>query len=265
MTSTDDRLAAVEQRIALLEDHNAVRKLQHAYGYYIDKCLYNQVVELFTEDCKIYFHGGVFKGKDGARRLYIERFQKAFVGGRNGPVFGFLLDHPVMQDIVDVAEDRKTAKARMRCLMQAGTHDLLVRDKPARPGALRQWWEGGIYENTYARGADGKWRISELQYRALWHANFEDGWAHTKPLFVPFLGKTLSEGDPLGPDELYEDKWVRFIIRSWYWIVQVDVAAHGHCYFTAALARHAHGAVPLPAPDHGRVGHRGGDARPAQA
>jgi len=207
-TTTEERLAALEERINLLEDHNAVRKLQHTYGYYIDKCLYNQVVDLFDEDSEIQFHGGVFKGKAGARRLYVERFQKAFVGGRNGPVFGFLLDHPMFQDIVDVAPDRKTAKARMRCLMQAGTHDSAI-DPNAKAGpALRQWWEGGIYENTYARGADGKWRIKVLNYRALWHAKFEDGWAHTKPTFVPFLSKTLKDGDPLGPDELYEDKWL---------------------------------------------------------
>ena len=46
---------------------------------------------------------GCYKGKAGVRRLYIGRFQTNFTGGKNGPVHGFLLDHPQLQDIIDVA------------------------------------------------------------------------------------------------------------------------------------------------------------------
>jgi hypothetical protein len=40
-----------------------------------------------------------------------------------------------------------------------------------------------------------------LNYRPVWHADFETGWAHTKPNYVPFFTKTYPE-DPNGPDEL---------------------------------------------------------------
>lgn len=69
-------------------DCHHVRKLQHIYGYYLDKCLYEQVVDLFHEDCTVIFHGGIFKGKEGAKRLFIDRFRNAFTNGRNGPVHG---------------------------------------------------------------------------------------------------------------------------------------------------------------------------------
>lgn len=52
---------AQEHRIGVLEDISAIRHLQHAYGYYIDKCHYNEVVELFEEDGSVIFHGGIFK------------------------------------------------------------------------------------------------------------------------------------------------------------------------------------------------------------
>lgn len=48
-------------RIGVLEDIAAIRNLQHAYGYYIDKCHYNEVVELFEDDGVVIFHGGIFK------------------------------------------------------------------------------------------------------------------------------------------------------------------------------------------------------------
>ena len=47
---------------------HAVRRLQHAYGYYLDKCLYDEVVDLFSDSGEVRFMGGIFKGKAGVRR-----------------------------------------------------------------------------------------------------------------------------------------------------------------------------------------------------
>jgi hypothetical protein len=78
------------------------------------------------------------------RRLYCDRFRQYFTGGHNGPVYGFLLDHPVLQDIVDVAPDRNTALARFRCFMQAGT-------KPRRTPPPTPSSSGGRGESTKTR------------------------------------------------------------------------------------------------------------------
>jgi SnoaL-like domain len=202
---SDDRIAALEaavaaltKRVTVCEDEQSVRKLQHLYGYLIDKCLYNETVELFTDDCQVHFFGGIYLGKEGAARLYIQRFQKNFVHGNNGPVDGFLLDHPQHQDVVDIQPDGVTALARFRCTMTAGRH--------VDYGGPRQWFEGGIYENTYKK-INGTWRIHILNYSPQWHADFETGWAHTRPNFVPFLDKTVPE-DPTGPDVLKDDVWL---------------------------------------------------------
>jgi SnoaL-like domain len=197
--TAEDRIAELEQRLGKVEDLLAIRNLQHAYGYYLDKCLYDEVVDLFAEDGEVIFIGGVYKGKKGAARLYAGRFRNNFAGGKNGPTFGRLLDHPIFQDVITVAGDRATAKARFRVLMQAGTHELAA--TPQTP--VRQWFEGGLYENDYVR-EDGVWKIKKLFYRAFWHGSIEHGWAYTPPDYVPNASVTYPE-DPYGPDELLPD------------------------------------------------------------
>lgn len=207
-----DRIAKLEQsvidlsrRLQQREDELDVRKLQHLYGYLIDKCLYNETVDLFTEDGEVRFFGGIWRSKAGIRRLYVERFQKRFTHGVNGPVDGFLLDHPQLQDIVDIEPNGEIAHARARSMMQAGRHKDYT--DPSNPMlGMRQWWEGGIYENTYQK-VDGIWRIKVLNYMPQWHADFETGWANTRPEYVPFPKLTYPE-DPTGPDALIEDAWL---------------------------------------------------------
>jgi len=201
--SDSEKLQALEQQIeqlarqvGVLEDVNAVRHLQYSYGYYIDKCLYDEAVALFADDGEVRFMGGIYKGRAGVRRLYIENFRNRFTGGRNGPIPGFLLDHPQLQMIVHVAPDGRSASLRGRSMMQAGTHESAAPSE----GMPRQWWEGGIYENQYLK-EDGVWKIKVLNYRPFWHGDFDKGWSYTKPEYIPMASRTYPE-DPLGPDEL---------------------------------------------------------------
>lgn len=194
------RLAAENARLVLqvgrLEDAAAVRKLQHSYGYFMDKGLYNEVVDLFADDGELRFMGGVFKGKEGVRRLYVGRLKPGFTG-KNGPAFGMLADHLQLQDVIDVAEDRKTARSRCRGFLQGGSHDLKPDKNPHLP---RQWWEAGIYENEYVNDA-GVWKVKVMNYNLTWQGDFETGWAHQPPYEGAFWKKTFPE-DPLGPDEV---------------------------------------------------------------
>jgi hypothetical protein len=207
----DAKIAALEKkieelahRVGVLEDIHAIRRVQHAYGYYMDKCLYGEIVDLFADDGEVHFLGGIFKGKAGVRRLYIDRFRRNFTGGTDGPMYGFLLDHPQMQDVVDVAPDRKTAKGRFRCVMQAGLHESAKAPAGQTVTLPKQWWEGGVYENEYAR-EDGVWKIKSLNYRLVWNADYETGWAHTRPRYLAFFTETYPE-DPGGPDVIEDNK-----------------------------------------------------------
>ena len=201
------KVEELEKRLVTREDELDVKKLQYLYGYLIDKCMYDQVVDLFTDDGEVHFFGGIYKGKAGVRRLYVDRFRKSFTHDNNGPIDGFLLDHPQIQMIVNIEPDGVTARLRGRSTMQAGRH--VDYTDPSNPMTAnpRQWWEGGLYENTYKKGEDGKWRIHILNYFPHWHADFETGWAYTKEQYVPFPKVTYPE-DPMGPDELMDAHWL---------------------------------------------------------
>jgi hypothetical protein len=190
----------LEDRIGKMEDVSAIKRLHFSYGYYIDYCHYDDVVNLFSEDAEVVFLSGVYKGHKGIRRLYIEWIQQLFNEGREGADDGFLFDHIQMQDVITVAEDRQTAKGRFRGILLGGSHDIRV----YRPeGLSQQFMESGIYENDYVR-EDGIWKIKRLDYVLQWQADYDTGWAHTdahlRPSQVPY------PEDPLGPDYLMDDK-----------------------------------------------------------
>jgi hypothetical protein len=186
---------ALRHEVGLLKDQQAVRALQFKYGYYMDKCLFPAIVDLFADDAVLYFMNGIFRGKVGARRLY------GGASGLNGPVHGMLFEHIIAQDIVDVAADGKHAHGRFRCFMQGGVHES-KKDAPARIPA--QFLEAGIYENEYVK-VDGVWKIKVFNYRIVYQTRYEEGWAHTgrEPLMVAHYTTTFPE-NPRGPDELRE-------------------------------------------------------------
>src|SRR5215475_456958 len=99
------RIEKLEHELAIQQDIHQIRRVQYTYGYFIDKSQYNEVVDLFAEDGEVGFLGGIYKGKAGVRRLYIERFRKDFTEGHNGPRYGWLIYHPQMHMVIDVAGD----------------------------------------------------------------------------------------------------------------------------------------------------------------
>jgi SnoaL-like domain len=203
--SHDERVLAMERQMELMaarlgtvEDIEAIRRLQHAYGYYLDKCLYTEIVDLFADDAEMHVDGGIYRGKAGRKRFYASRLEQQVAGGAQGPVDGLLLDHLMLQDVIDVAADRRTAKARFRVFVQGGSHDSRTPGGVAGP---QQWWEGGIYENTYVKADDERWRFARLSYRSVYQAPYETGWAHS-PIEQESAARKVYPDDPLGPDEV---------------------------------------------------------------
>jgi len=217
MTDIASELAALRAEVARLsdalvvqEDVQAVRTLQFKYGYYMDMTLFGEIVELFADDCEIRFMGGLYRGKDGARRLY------GGASGLNGPTDGMLFSHVIAQDIVDVAPDRKSAKGRFRTFMQGGVHDSKADAPPSIPS---QFWEGGIYENEYVKDR-GVWKFKVFDYRVVFQARYEDGWAHSPltPLMVSEPTATYPE-DSRGPDAITGPvpRWPAAVVQPFHY------------------------------------------------
>jgi hypothetical protein len=186
------QVAALTQRMGVLEDIQAIRTLHFKYGYYFDKWMFGEVIDLFAEDCEIHFLNGIFKGKQGARRMWGSGM------GIHGPTFGVLTEHLMVQDIVDVAPDRMTAKGRFRCFLMGGVHET----KPEKTPIPSQFWEGGVYENSYVKES-GIWKIKVFNYNLVWQAEYAKGWAHSalNLLMVSPFTTTYPE-NPRGPDSL---------------------------------------------------------------
>ncbi|MBN2243483.1 MAG: nuclear transport factor 2 family protein [Acidobacteria bacterium] len=192
IASLKAQVAELTNRVGVVEDIQAIRTLHFKYGYYMDKWLFPEIVDLFAEDGEFHFLNGVFKGKQGVKRFFGDGL------GIDGPTYGILTDHLHVQDIVDVAPDRGTAMGRFRCFLMGGVHESRRESTPIPA----QFWEGGVYENTYVR-ENGVWKIRVLNYNLSWQAEYEKGWARSekKLLMVSRFTKTYPD-DPRGPDSL---------------------------------------------------------------
>ncbi|MFD2780739.1 nuclear transport factor 2 family protein [Novosphingobium pokkalii] len=159
MSELEQRLAALEARVTQIEDVNAIRRLQWAYGYYIDYNRPEEVAGLFARDGAVVFLSGEYRGYEGIMRLYGTWFQNLFTGGRRGPVKGLLLDHFQLQDVITVAPDGQTAKGRFRGILAGGWHDAILADKPE--GMPQQFWDRASTKTITSRktacGRSGGW------------------------------------------------------------------------------------------------------------
>jgi len=214
---SEDRIAALEAKLTALADqvgrHDdvlAIRNLQFAYGYFMDKCMFAEIVDLFSDEAELRFMGGVFKGKAGARRLY------GGASGMNGPAHGMLFEHIIAQDIVHVAEDRRTAEGRFRTFMQGGVHRSKADAPPTIPPAF---WEAGIYENVFIR-EDDIWKIHRFNYKVVYQASYAEGWANAPetPLMVSEHRRTFPDS-PSGPDALEEQppRWPKAVVMPFHY------------------------------------------------
>jgi hypothetical protein len=173
------RLAAEVDR---LEGARAVRKLQRAYGYYIDRGLWDEAADLFAGDGTLEIGmDGVYVGKARIRE-YLQRAG----GGKPGLAYGQLNEHMQLQPKVDVSADGLTARARWRDLAMLGHYG-----KDAA-------WGDGIYENSYVKEG-GVWKIKALHLYVNFVAPYAEGWARLKPAPADWRSDTAKAFPPDRP------------------------------------------------------------------
>lgn len=153
------RVAALEQRKTRVEDVNAIERLQGAYGYYVDRGLWDEAAALFAEDGTIEIGlDGVYVGRERVRE-----YLHALGGGRNGLVDGELNEHLQVMPVITLAPDGQTAKARWRAIALTG-----------ELGGEAFWGEGP-YENEYVKDG-GVWKIKTLHWYQALYVPYEGGW-----------------------------------------------------------------------------------------
>jgi acetyl esterase/lipase len=157
------RVATLAANVQLAEDLSRIEKLQRAYGYYVDKGMWEDLAELFTENAVANYPAGVFIGHKSIREhLYMN------VGGHQvgdiGLGNGRLYDHMNIQPVVHIDAGGTTAKGRWRAFAMFGS-----------PGGGATWAEG-VYEMQYTK-ENGVWKISKLDYYSGFGASYKTGWA----------------------------------------------------------------------------------------
>jgi hypothetical protein len=181
VTNLEATVARYEQAIARLKSRDALENLQAAYGYYIDKGLWKQAADLFTANATFeYGQRGVYVG----RAHLVKAMTVAY--GPEGLHQGQLNNYMMLQPIIDVAPDNRTALARWRSDVE------LAVDGKGR-------WGEGEYENEYVND-HGVWKISKFHFYVTVMADYDQGW---KEAPLPLDGPSASAPPDRPPTEVY--------------------------------------------------------------
>ena len=181
---TAGEIQALKKRVAVLEDLEAIKRLQRSYGFFLEHWQYQDIIDLFSDrpDTRLNLQVGIFLGKEGVRRYY-SGLKDVF--SKNPELL-----HMIMQlsGIVDVAEDGKTAAGRW--------YGFGVWALPVGEG-ISQGLAAGIYTMEYIK-EDGKWKIWKFVFNPTVMSDPAVGWVkperRTKPGVRPGM-------PPSAPDE----------------------------------------------------------------
>jgi hypothetical protein len=191
-----DRVAAtprtreeIDREASLLLAHGRAVNLVSAYGYYLDRGMYDDIVELFERErgplgpvAQIDVEGqGFYSGEAGVRK-FLARY------GAPGLDEGELNDRPQLMPLVSMSDDGLTAFVRVVELGMTGQH------------GGEGFWSAAI--NTFVLRADdeGGWRIARMRVRPLMRADYRRGWAEPLPPLPPISEADWPDGPPIEVD-----------------------------------------------------------------
>jgi SnoaL-like domain len=144
-TALQHSVAALQERAVALRDINDIKRLQRAYGYYLDSGQWDQVASLFSRNATLEIGlDGVYRGQDRVRQYFL-----TVGGGHPGLAAGQVNQFLQLMPVINLAPDGLTAKGTWRAVILAG-----------QAGKTASWGEGP-YENEYVKEG-GIWKISAL-------------------------------------------------------------------------------------------------------
>jgi hypothetical protein len=178
----------LEARLTRMEDIEAIKKLQRAYGYYLEHWQEDQIIDLWShsDDVELEIHDtGLYKGYEAvAGSFRFADHYTAFNGEKVAPPEYLHILMPTA-GIVDVDPDGKTANGRWYGFFLGALR---------RGGKLRALIGCGIWENEYVK-EDGIWKIKKLFFNDIISTPLDEGWVKTPYLANP----PHKERPPTGP------------------------------------------------------------------
>jgi hypothetical protein len=155
-------LAQLQKRVNRLNDEDRIRNLQAAYGFYADRKMWDDVVDLFAPDGVVEVGGlGIWRGKGGVRR-WLDSI------GPAGLTHGQLNDRVQFDMTVIITPGGNEAWARGIELGMLGEAD-----------QEKGWWEVATYRNRFVREG-GVWKIREMRRFPLRKTDIFQGWGKNR-------------------------------------------------------------------------------------
>jgi hypothetical protein len=160
-------LAQLSRRIDAMVDEGRVRNLQYAWGYYMDRKMWDDVVDLFAQDATLEIAGvGLYRGPAGVRRSLGR-------DGAAGLAHGELKEHVLVDVQVTLAPDGRQAWARGIDLGLIGQN------------GGDAFWSETVFENRFAKDAAGVWRVAGMRLYPKMKADYFQGWAKSRGVDPP--------------------------------------------------------------------------------
>jgi hypothetical protein len=144
---------SVEEKVRRLEDKDEIVDLVHRYSYFVDRRLYDELADLFTEDCVVDYGPGVGPPVHGRKA-----FRGLFGIGRG---FAATSHHNANVLVSFEDDDRATVRTSVYAW-----HRSMSGDTP------RVW---GCYDDVAVRTTDG-WRLAERRLRVAGSEGWEVEW-----------------------------------------------------------------------------------------
>lgn len=182
-------LEELDAYVARLEAVEAMKRLQYAFGYYLERGYVDAVADLFATRATADYRGGKFIGKDSIVRFLRHHFVLPELRDSNGPKAGVLNEHYLLQPVIDVSPDATKGWMRVRAWNFEGV------------AGERQDMSAGIYENTYVK-EDGVWKIASLVYCESWRVDYLGDLNRTPIPEYPLPAPMTYPEDPHGPDKV---------------------------------------------------------------
>jgi len=171
-------IETIETRIESAEDIEAIKQLQHAYGYYLEHWQEEELTGLFSHDPGVTVEingGGQFKGWEAVKTCFnFADHYPAYGGVKKAPP-EFLHILIPNAGIIHLDPDGKTAKGRWYGFFLGAQR---------KSGVIRAMIACGIWENEYIKEA-GIWKIKKLFWNDIISSPIEEGWVKTPSLLNP--------------------------------------------------------------------------------
>jgi hypothetical protein len=158
--TTEYTAEELEKRIQRLNDEDEVRNLMHAHGYYVDRRMWTDVVDLHTKNTTVTVRNARnYTGLSGTREA-LERM------GPEGLTQGVNNDHPIFDMIVEINPNGREAIARGIEIAMLGN----ALNKTAS-------WEFNIFRNHFVKERT-IWKVKDVDITPLIVADYYQGWGN---------------------------------------------------------------------------------------